>query len=109
MQILETFRDRLGCGTIKPNHQFSLTDRTSVFVVRDQKDLLSRIVPFFERYPIQSGKRIQFEKFARVLLIIQKRKHLTREGFSEIVEIANEMNTGTKRPSKEKILATLKQ
>ncbi len=107
-KILKTFRERLQCGTIKRNHRLSLIDRTSVFVVRDQQDLLTQVVPFFERYPIQSDKRNQFEKFKTVLLIIQQRKHLTREGFAEIVEIASEMNSGTKRYSKERILASLK-
>ncbi len=107
-RILETFRTRLGCGTIKPNHRLSLTDKTSVFVVRDQSELVSKVVPFFERYPIYSDKRMQFEKFRIVLLIIQERKHLTREGFVAIVEIASEMNTKNKRHSKEKILASLK-
>jgi len=116
LKILETFRERLQCGTIKRNHRLSLIDRTSVLVVRDQQDLFNQVVPFFERYPIQSNKRNQFEKFKKVLSIIQQRKHLTREGFAEIVEIANEMNTRAKRYSKvhpeqsrrKKILASLK-
>ena len=107
-QILETFRDRLQCGTIKLNHRLSLIDRTSVFVVRDQRDLIDKVVPFFERYPIQSGKLNQFERFKVVLLIIQERKHLTRDGLAEIVEIASEMNTGAKRYSKEEILSALR-
>lgn len=106
--ILETFRERLGCGTIKPNHRLSLTDRTSVFVIRDQQDLLQKVVPFFERHPIQSGKQDQFAKFKAVLLIIRERKHLTREGFTEIVKLASGMNTATKRYSKEEILSSLK-
>ena len=107
-RILEAFRERLGCGTIKPNHRLSLTDKTFVFVVRDQSELLGKVVPFFDRYPIRSDKRIQFEKFKRVLLIIRERKHLTREGFAQVVEIASEMNTGAKRYSKERILSSLK-
>lgn len=106
-RILEAFRERLGCGTIKPNHRFSLTDRTLVFVVRDQQDLLSKVVPFFECYPIRSDKRIEFERFKAILLMIREKKHLTREGLIEIVNIASEMNTKTKRYSKEKILASL--
>jgi hypothetical protein len=107
-RILEAFRERLGCGTIKPNHRLSLTDKTSVFVVRDQSELLSKVVPFFERYPIHSGKRMQFEKFKTVLLMIQEGKHLTREGFIDIVEIASQMNSKNKRYRKEKILASLR-
>ncbi len=104
LKILETFRERLQCGTIKRNHRFSLTDRTLVFVVRNQQDLLNRVVPFFEHYPIQSDKRNQFEKFKTVLLMIQQQKHLTREGFVEIIAIANEMDTKIKRYSKDDIL-----
>ena len=104
--ILETFRERLECGTIKPNHRFSLIDKTVVFVVRDQNDLIAKVIPFFERHPIQSGKRAEFEKFKSVLLLIQEGKHLTREGFASIVDMASEMNTRTKRYSKEQILSS---
>ena len=107
-QILETFRERLGCGTIKLNHRLSLVDRTSVFVVRDQRDLLDKVVPFFERHPIQSDKRNQFDRFRAVLLMIRERKHLTREGLAEIVAIASEKNTGAKRYGRQEILASLK-
>ncbi|MEM3434424.1 MAG: LAGLIDADG family homing endonuclease [Candidatus Methanomethyliaceae archaeon] len=106
-QILEAFRERLGCGTIKPNHRFSLTDRTLVFVVREQQELLSKVVPFFEHHPIRSDKRWEFERFRTILLMIREKKHLEREGFIEIVNIASEMNTKNKRYSKEKILASL--
>lgn len=105
--ILQTFQQRLGCGTICSNHRLSLTDKTQVLVVRDQADLINKVVPFFEEYPIQSGKQNEFEKFKAVLMLIRDGKHLTRDGFTQIVNIASEMNTQAKRYSKEQILASL--
>src|SRR3989338_2097749 len=37
--ILETFRDRLGCGYLKPNHPRSNRDKTWVLIVKDRNDL----------------------------------------------------------------------
>jgi LAGLIDADG endonuclease len=60
-QVLELIRERLGCGYIKRN---SRRDRALVFVVRRRRDLLDRVIPFFERNPILSTKHADFEKFA---------------------------------------------
>jgi len=63
-QVLEIIRQRLGCGYIKPN---SKRDRALVFVVRERKALLESVIPFFERVPLLSSKRTDFEKFACIV------------------------------------------
>src|SRR3989338_5669753 len=37
--ILEAFKDRIGCGYIKPNHPNSPRDKTWVLIVKDRRDL----------------------------------------------------------------------
>jgi len=44
-----------------------------------------------------------------VLLLIGQDKHLTLGGFTEIVEIASEMNSTAKHHSKTKILDSLRK
>ena len=65
--------------------------------VRGKKDLLERIIPFFEKHPLKTKKRIDFEKFRRVLLIMQAGDHLTKEGVTETRRIAAQMNRGQLR------------
>ena len=65
-----------------------------VFVVRRQKDLLERVIPFFERTPLLSSKQADFEKFATVVRAMALGRHRTEEGFQELLGIALSMNGG---------------
>jgi hypothetical protein len=88
-QVLELIRQRLGCGYIKPN---SKRDRAMVFVVRNRDDLLTRVIPFFERSPLLSAKQADFQTFARVVRGMALGHHLTLAGFGELLELALSMN-----------------
>ena len=63
-EVLRLIQMRFGCGYIKPNGR---KDRAVVLVVRRRADLLGSVIPFFERVPLLSAKRIEFESFARVV------------------------------------------
>ena len=88
-QVLELIRKRLGCGYIKSN---SKRDRALVLVVRNREDLLSRVIPFFERCPLLSTKHAEFERFAKVVRGMALGQHLTRAGFEELLQEALSMN-----------------
>jgi hypothetical protein len=88
-QVLEVIRRRLGCGYIKSN---SKRDRALVLVVRNREDLLSRVIPFFERCPLLSTKQMEFERFAKVVRGMALGHHRTLAGFEELLEEALSMN-----------------
>lgn len=101
-EVLDYFRDRLDCGYIKANSLKDPTDRSLAYVVRDLPSLLNKVIPFFrERLVI---KKDAFEKFKRVLEIVFKRKHLTKDGIKEVLDIAYSMNTGKRKVPKNHIL-----
>jgi hypothetical protein len=101
-KILEYFQRRLTCGYVKQNSQSDKTDKSLAYVVRDLPNLRDKVIPFFEnRLHI---KQQTFEKFKRVIEIVAGKKHLTKEGITEILEIAYSMNTQKRRVSKEAIL-----
>lgn len=100
--VLEEFQSRLDCGYIKSNSKTDLTDKSLAFVVRDLTSLRDKIVPFFENKLVI--KRDAFEKFKRVISIVDQKKHLTKEGITEILAIAYSMNTQKRRVAMEKIL-----
>lgn len=52
------------------------------------------IIPFFETYPIQGTKSLDFADFKKVAEILKKKEHLTLEGFNRILEIKAGMNRG---------------
>ena len=104
--VLETFRQRLGCGYLKPNHAQSLKDKTWVLIVKDRKELKEKLIPFFRKYSLYTSKRDDFEVFVKVLALIGQGKHLTKDGFKEIVELVFSTKRITnKRYSKELLLS----
>ena len=106
--ILEQIKAVFGCGYIKQNHAKRIDDLTKVFVVRNQRDLCNKVIPFFKKYPLLSSKAKDFEKFAFVLNMINRGEHLKAEGLKRISEIAFSMyGNGRYRKTKlEEIIET---
>jgi hypothetical protein len=65
-----------------------------VLVVRERRALLESVIPFFERVPLLSTKREDFEKFAHVVRQMAVGRHRTLAGFGELLELALSMNGG---------------
>ena len=97
--ILDEIKKELGCGYIKPNHPGNTRDKTLVYMVRNRNELREKVVPFFKKNPLRTGKREDLEKFVKVLKLVQKKKHFSREGILEIVDIAYSMNQKGPRKS----------
>jgi hypothetical protein len=90
VQLLFALKAFFGCGVVRSNHG----DRMA-FRVRGQEHLLQRIIPFFVEHPLKSKKRVDFEKFRSILLIMEAGEHLTAVGVERIREIARQMNRGS--------------
>lgn len=106
--ILDQLRKRLDCGYIKPNHKSSTDDVSLVLVVKDNKDLIEKVIPFFDQNPIFSGKNNDYMKFKEIVSLISKGEHLNELGFEKILSIAYSMNTMRRRIPKDFILGRLK-
>ncbi len=85
-QVLHAFKDYFRCGVVRKNHGTRLSYR-----VRGQENLRDRIIPFFENHKLKTRKRIDFEKFRKVILLIEKGEHLTPEGLQKIRQIKTSM------------------
>ena len=82
-----------GVGSLIANRRYdNHREHLCRFVVRRRADLLGRVIPFFQEHPLQTAKRVDFEKFAQVVWMVDNGCHLTREGLVEIAEIAQTMN-----------------
>jgi hypothetical protein len=89
---LEDIQKMLQCGRIQANDASGKRDKTLVYVVRDRKDLSHKIVPFFQRFQLQTEKRKDFDAFSQVVQMMENDDHLTWGGFQKIVELAYSMN-----------------
>jgi hypothetical protein len=92
VQILYALKSYFGCGVVRKNHGDRMAYR-----VRSIKHLSECIIPFFIKHPLKTKKRLDFQKFRRVLLMIQAGDHLTIEGIEEIRRIKSQMNRGDLR------------
>ena len=91
-QLLHALKAFFGCGVVRTNHADRLAYR-----VRSKEHLLKCVVPFFVKHPLKSRKRVDFEKFRRVLLMMEAGDHLTGAGVEAIRRIASQMNRGASR------------
>ena len=55
-------------------------------------DLTKKLIPFFDKYPLEGTKLLDFEDYKKTFKIIKSKEHLTPEGFSKILKIKAEMN-----------------
>ena len=89
-QVLYALKAYFGCGVVRTNHGTRLCYR-----VRGHENLLHKIIPFFEKHQLKTRKRVDFEKFRKVVLRMEKREHLTHDGLEKIRQIKTTMNSTT--------------
>ena len=91
VQVLHALKAFFGCGVVRTNHGDRMAYR-----VRAKEHLLKNILPFFAKHPLKSKKRVDFEKFRRVVLMMEAGHHLTADGLAEIRRITTQMNRGSR-------------
>ena len=105
-EVLQLIQAHFGCGSIRPDR----SDKTLKWETRRLEDLLGRVIPHFEQYPLLSGKRFDFACFASICRSMADGEHRTTSGLSKIVELVAGMNpSGKRRYETEAILASLRQ
>ncbi len=90
--MLRLLQAHLGCGRVQANARSGSRDRSLVYVVRNRLDLTRKVIPFFERHPILSEKRLEFETFAEIVKAMERGEHLQRSGFERLIALAVKMN-----------------
>ncbi len=91
VKALYALKSFFGCGVVRSNHGDRMAYR-----VRKLEHLREIVIPFFMEHPLKTGKRQDFEKFRRVLLMMERGEHLELTGIEKIKQIAAEMNRGRK-------------
>src|SRR3990172_10739787 len=96
--VLDAIKNRLGCGYIKPNSKSDPTDKSLAYVVRDLPSIKDIIIPFFEGRLVI--KKRTFKKFKKIIELVSQKKHLSKKGMEQILDISYSMNTRKRRVSK---------
>ena len=93
--LLERIKNFFDVGTITKHRAQSI--QFSVFSIKD----LAKIIYHFEKYPLITQKRADYEFFKQIFYLIERREHLTFEGLKKIVDIKASMNLGLSEKFKE--------
>lgn len=102
-EVLYLIKDYFGCGNIRPDK------KTLKFETKSITDIQEKILPHFQRFPLISGKRRDYELFSHICDLITKKEHLHKVGLRRIVDLAFRMNlSGKRRYAKGYILKTLR-
>jgi len=100
LELLKEVQKFFGCGGIR----YSKKDRTYKFEARKVSDLIRKIIPHFEKYPLCGIKKEDFEKFKVVCKKVSANLHLSKKHLKEIIELSYAMNPGGKRKHKKEYL-----
>ena len=98
VQLLHKIKKFFSCGVVRVNHG----DRMEVRI-RDFKCLKEKIIPFFEKYKLNTQKKFDFLKFRKIILLIDRGEHLSEKGINKIYQIAEKMNTKNKNITKKNL------
>lgn len=100
-EVLFLMKKYFGCGFMRRD----FSDRTLKYEVRRLEDLLEKVIPHFEKFPLLSAKHDDFLGFKKVCELMKDGRHTTRKGLEQILPIAFKMNsTGRRKYSQEDIL-----
>lgn len=93
LYTLEMIKTFFGCGRIFINRRHdNHHEHVYRFCVRSTRDLREKIAPFFEQYKLRTAKFKDFQKFKRVLYLMDQGVHLKKKGLERIRDIASTMN-----------------
>ena len=89
-QLMRSLVDYLGCG------KFYVSVGSIDFIVTKFSDIETKLIPLFEKYPIQGIKHLNYLDFLKVRQIMKNDLHLTSEGVKLIRKTKAGMNLGRK-------------
>ena len=101
-QTLEIFLNYFGGGI-----RFRKRDNTWKYETRKLDILCNKVIPFFQKYSLQTSKVKDFQLFTEICLLIRKGQHLNKGGLEQIINRACQMNPSGKRGHSEKELLAL--
>jgi len=102
-EVLYLMQETFACGHLRRDY----SDRTLKYEVRKLEDLLTKIIPHFCKYPMLSGKQVDFEHFAKVCELMKDGGQHTKSGMQKIINLAFQMNPSGKRKYKQAELLAL--
>ena len=90
LEFLNIIQSYFGVGKIYTKQ----SDGSIHYRVWSVKDLINIIIPHFDKYPLVTQKRADFELFKQIVQILAKKEKLTIEDLTKIVALKASINLG---------------
>lgn len=96
--LLEKVRNTLKCGAVYfQKEQRANHCQCYRYTVSSRRDIFEKVIPFFEKNPLQSvSKRASFRIFSQIGHLMKRNAHLTEKGVQKIRMLKARMNQKTK-------------
>ncbi len=93
LPALQIFLKHFKCGKIYENKRYdNHREHLYRYCVRSISELEQHIVPFFRTHKLQTYKQKDFLLFARIIVMMKERMHLTENGATKIAKLVEQMN-----------------
>jgi hypothetical protein len=90
---LDLIRSFSGCGRVIVNlRQDDHRQALARFSVKARWDLLERVIPFFDEYPLITAKRLDYAVFRQAMFLVAGRRHLDPAGLAQIAALTERIN-----------------
>jgi hypothetical protein len=92
-EILERIQATLQCGHIYhlTYERYGWTPHVK-YKVSCFTDIYEKVIPFFQKYPLQAKKNRDFALFCEAAELVKRKQHLTRAGLAELGKLKARMN-----------------
>ena len=88
IKLIKSLVSYLECGRVEEDLKYPMV----YFVVNRLEDILIKVIPFFDLYPILGVKGLDYPCFKHVANLMKDKAHLTEKGLEKIRGIKPEMN-----------------
>lgn len=93
LSALEAIQTFFGCGKIYINKRYdNHHEHIYRYCVRKISNIKEKILPFFDQYQLKTMKRVDYDKFKQILIMMEQNLHLKPDGLKAIIKITQTMN-----------------
>ena len=89
-KLLINLQEYLGCGKYYSRSKQNFDE----FQVTSWSGITEKIIPFFDKYPLQGAKLIDYADFKKIAELMKAKSHLSKDGLNQILKIKSGMNKG---------------
>lgn len=97
-EILERILVTIGCGRIYDLAYDRYGWQAHVkYKIGGRKDMIKYLFPFLDSHPLQAKKKKAYKLFKKIVLMMDKKEHLTDKGFKKILLLRDQIRTDGKK------------